>query len=73
MPHSAGGNKDALEKMLAEMFPGIALSHAGVALLADQISDMEKWSAMIHHRIDPKRSMKKGRGKTAAVRGRSFN
>jgi hypothetical protein len=73
MPYFAAADNDALEKLLAEMFPDVVLSRAGVALLADRISDLEKWSAMIRRRIDPKRPMKKGRGNTAAVPRRRFN
>jgi hypothetical protein len=72
MPYFAEGNDDALEKLLAEMFPDAVLSRAGVALLASRISDMDKWSAMIHHRIDPKRPVRKGHGKTVPVPGRRF-
>ncbi len=55
MPYFSAANNEPLEKLLAEMFPDVVLSRAGVALLADRISNLDKWSAMIHHRINPKR------------------
>ena len=73
MTYLHAANNDALEKLLAEMFPDVLLSRAGVALLADRISDLEKWSAMIHHRIDPKRPKKKHQGSTAAMPRRRFD
>jgi hypothetical protein len=74
MPYfPAANNDDPLEKLLAEMFPDVVLSRAGVALLADRISDLNKWSAMTHHRIDPKRPRRRRGGGAAAMPQRRFS
>jgi hypothetical protein len=73
MSYFARPNNDALEKLLTEMFPNVALSSVGVALLAAQIRGLEKRCATIHHRIDPKRPEGKRQGSTAAMPGRRFN
>ena len=42
MSYFAYPNNDALEKLLAGIFPDIALSPAGVTLLAAQLRDLTK-------------------------------
>lgn len=73
MPYFPAANNEPLEKLLAQIFPDVVLSRAGVALLADRISDLDKWSAMIHHRVDPQRPRRRrGRG-VAAMPQRRFS
>lgn len=72
MPYDTAANSDALETLLADMFPDVLLSRAGVALLANRISDMEKWSATIHHRIDPKRPERERQASMATRQRRRF-
>ena len=43
-------NNEALEKLLADLFPNVALSEVGVALLAAQISDLGGRCALKHSR-----------------------
>jgi hypothetical protein len=54
-PRFTSTNNDALGKLLARLFPNVALSAAGVALLGAQISDLEKRCATMHRGIDHKR------------------
>jgi hypothetical protein len=42
MSESTSTDNVALRKLLADLFPNVPLSRAGVALLAAQISDLEK-------------------------------
>jgi hypothetical protein len=73
MPYFPAANNEPLEKLLAEMFPDVVLSRAGVALLATRISDLDKWSAIIHHRINPKRPRRRREGGAGAMRQRRFS
>jgi hypothetical protein len=50
-------NNEALGKLLADLFPNVALSEAGVLLLAAQISNLGGRCATMHSRpIDHKRA-----------------
>jgi hypothetical protein len=47
-------NNEALGKLLADLFPNVAHSGGGIALLAAQISDLEERCATMQGLIDHK-------------------
>jgi len=62
-------NNEALGKLLADLFPNVAHSGGGIALLAAQISDLEERCATMQGRIDhkqPKKRRHAGAASTAA-------
>jgi hypothetical protein len=48
-------NNDTLGKLLADLFPNVALSGGGIALLAAKIGDLEERCATMQDGIDHRR------------------
>ena len=66
-------NNEALGKLLTGMFPSVALSGVGVALLAAQISDLGgRCATMQRARVDPKRPKRKRHAGAASTAARKI-
>jgi hypothetical protein len=53
---------DALRTLLERLFPDIAISSAGVALLAAQIAELENRCELMHNRVEHQPAQKAGAG-----------
>jgi hypothetical protein len=72
MSVSTSTKNEALGKLLADMFPNVALSGVGVALLAAQISDLGGRCTTTQDRIDHKRPRRRRYGGATATAARKL-
>jgi hypothetical protein len=71
-PHFTSTDNEALGKLLAGLFPNVALSGTGVALLSAQITGLEKKCAKMHRGIDHKRPKRRGHASAASTAKRKI-
>jgi hypothetical protein len=66
-------NSEAVGMLLAKIFPNVALSNVGVAMLAAQINDLGGRCATLQgRRLDPKRPKGKRHTGAASAAGRKI-